>query len=496
MNSKSTYIPDKLFLYRKDQTYKYEVFGIGPDGKSLIPSINSENNSWRWGDLRTILNKYGDKVYNGDLPEEIKNQVKIVPNTPFRLKVRESIFDSEDNVSEDREVFYLEFSSHGSGEIVHYSINNINKNISLIRLGLDRGEILRDCVVAFTYTFVRSATTEPWDEMVFIESSGPYYENIQKRSEWIREKYCSSLTNFEVGRVYQMKGKVQNVPESGDGCKPRQAVYLGKLNFANNTITGGENPGKKYTRIDTWMWLDQWLNPYRKAGAPISIFTCDPSAVLSISYDFPAALSLGIINEVINRFEKSMWSAKFWKSPGIVKDFSPILDRDIILLKDWEKTTETFTYNNCTSSHTFWEKDIFTKYPSQSLKTVVKVCASSSNWPSRIDLSGTSNKNWLPVEISCQDPLSPIKITPHSEKLGSSGLSDWLGGEEWISNPEHFISSELLKRRLGMKYTTRDGYIFYQVLDIITSHRASLYKTPPTLYASYRQWTICGKIEP
>lgn len=495
MNSKSTYIPEKLFLYRKDNDRSYEVFGIGPDGKSLIPSIESEY-SWKWGGLREIIKRHGYKVFNGDLPKEIKSQIKIVPNAPFRLKIKSDIFDSEGNVSEDNNVSYLEFTSHGSGEIIQYSINSINKNISIIRLGLDRGKVLRDCVISFTSS-LSSMTETPWDELVFIESSGPYYENIQRRSEWIRKNYCTNSTNFEIGRVYQMKGSIR---KEKDIDNPKQAIYLGKFNFANDTITGGGNPGKRYTKIDTWMWLDQWLNPCRKEGAPISIFTCDPSAVLSLSYDFSTELFPEIVAEVVNRFEKSMWSAKFWKTAGIIKNFSPISNHDTRLLKNWTEKSGFYSLYNCFISYNiFWEKEIFTnKYPSQSLKAVVKKSVNTSEWPNRVEFGDYISKHWLPIEISCKDPLSPIKITSHPEKIGDEGLKNWLGGEKWIKSPENVpLDPSLPKNKFGIKYTTQDGYVFYQVMDVFTSHRASLWKTSLIQgKVSYRQWTICGKLEP
>lgn len=503
--NKTTYIPDKLILFRRknwDGSFcRWEIYCLSPSQKSIIPNLETENLGYYNPEMKEIYRKYKDDILQGIIPEELKDRVKIIPNTPFRPTIVNFDIDSEDNISPES-VYNFKFKN----PVENISLQDIDAemtSMAVMRLGVDRGNVLRDGVLAFTYESRRYSsglcTSDP-SQLCLMEATGPFYEDVKKRSEWMRKECPVKGESFEPGRIYQMKGDM--CPK--DKSKLSQlAIYLGKLKFANGTICNGNIPGKKFTRIDAWMDLDMWRNnPFKSKGAPLTIFTAGPEHVLCKSYDHPSPIPKDELKDIITRFERSMWSAEFWKTPGIVHSFSPMLTYDIEFLKEVEAIIpNSYHLNMYTTHQSFFPREMYLKPGSKTLKTVVRKEISPTNWYRSLTYSSVE-ENYASVSLDASDPTLPLQIYGFLP----GGVIKNLGGKVWIEDdPDKGEFLDILKslreknpsipeKERGIKYTTSDGYIFYQVYEVLLSHRAALWKTPE-LYNDLRQWTICGKIE-
>lgn len=507
MNNRSTYIPTRLLLYRSDRYYggpeNWKIFGIGPDNCSLFPDpMDSSDSRYYLKDLIEALMKYKSRIFNGDIPEELKNNIKIIPNLPFRPEITSVSFDSEDNLME--ESTYVTIINPNVSNLI-LSLTPKNKNLALLRLGVYRGKIQRDAIVGYSYEksgySINNISSPPY-ELVLVESSGEYYEDIQRRSEWMR-KYPSTIENLEVGRVYQMKGHVELSPDNKDSTSKyitRQAIYLGKFKFANGTIVNGGDPGSKYTRIDTFISMEHWESELKKEGAPLTIFTVSKDCILCPSIDHPELLPSQDIQEIHTRFEKSMWSYEFWKTPGVVNQFLPIIEPDIELLDKWEKEQHKFWgWDILGHGINFFPPSLYSTYPVRSINIVIpKTIMPSNSYGNRLLTLNSANNYYIPATIDVTDPLSPIKIIPKPKE----NLDNWLGGKGWKDNDSSARDNIISKigkdivpeNKRGIKYITYDGYIFWQCYTIFQSFKASMFKSTDCS-GSFRQWTICGRIE-
>lgn len=498
--NRSTYIPDKLLLLKENKEKdSYCIYYISPDGKRLVPNPMEEG---YYSFMRKLMEKYGKDILSGKIPEKLLEEnksieLKFVPNTPFRPEIHGMTLDPEDNVSFKKSNWFV--LKNPDINLIFTKLSHNYTVESLIRLGVERDKIGKDAVVAYTFspTYSEEFTTKDPNHLILIESSGPYYEDIKKRSDWMREK-CPETENLEVGKVYQFRGEVE-IYNYDKVKKSRQAVYLGKLKFANDTITGGGNPGKKYTNIDCWLSIDMWNNPYRVMGAPLTIFTIDEKCVLCQSYDYPDPFPKNDLEDVLTRFKRSMWSSDFWRTNGIIREFSPFNGMDKDLLDNWSgHHFINYSTNTYTLSYSPFPPETYSSPGGiKEIKTVVKKEVKPTDyWYNRLDRSYDSVKDeFIPVTLSSSDPLLPLQVIPSKDSL-----NNWLGGDEWRTNEGDKIQKlrktypRIPDKLRGIKYTTTDGYTFYETLNILLSSRSALWKTQEPSHYKFREWSICGKV--
>lgn len=485
------YIPENLLIFRRPDTKKSggkrgEFAQLGYIiGDEVVFGGREENYTLQSYGVKSKVLAGLSQIKRGIIPKDLEGILEIVPNTSFSPEIRECTIEEDGYLDISENDITISLWDPIREISFAYNLDNRDYYRILLRLGIDKGRIIKDAVIGFKYSIsfdVYNPKLYSYPSYVYlISQTDPEYKIAAKESEWIRDYWESTpQPALKVGSYYRKKGYITRTKYNYynyEQSEKRIVVYLGdKWKVAN-----GEHrrppfkPGEKYRRFPMFMEIS-YMTPDGKGSyfpspqANICSFPLD-----NILCEIPTINPLPQyeIDNIKERFESSPYSHKFWNTPGIVKKMA-------MFEKSEEDDPGRFREVRIYPQTALMNGDSFT-----SINTIKKI--NSNDDTSSIPYwEVTSDYHFTPVTLSI-DHDTPLKITPVDQSLKA-----WIGDSEWA---ERGKSSTLPKDILdkyalgsGIKYYTSDGrFIFKEVVTFLNHASISLAITG---MGDYRTWRI------
>lgn len=486
------YIPENLLIFYRHDTKKPgakkgEFAQLGYIiGNEVVFSGGEENYALQSYGVKSKVLAGLSQIKQGIIPKDLEGILEIVPNTPFNPEIKECTIEEDGYLDISENEVSLSLWDPIREISFAYNLDNRDYYRILLRLGIDKGRIVKDAVIGFKYSISYDSYNPKlykYPSYVYlISQTDPEYKRAAKESEWVRDYWESdSQPALKVGAYYRKKGYITGTTKfdyyTFEQSEKRIVVYLGdKWKVANGEHRRPPfNPGEKYRRFPMFMEI-KYMSPDGKGGyipspqANICSFPLD-----NILCEIPTINPLPQyeIDNIKERFESSPYSHKFWNTPGIVKKMA-------MLERSEEGDPGHFRGVRVYPQIALMSGDSFT-----SIDTIKKI--NSNDDTSKISTwEVNSDYHFTPVTLSINHDV-PLKITPVEENLKA-----WIGDDDWA---ERGKSSTLTKAVLdkyasgsGIKYYTSDGrFIFKEVVTFLNHASLSLAITG---MGDYRTWRI------
>lgn len=510
------YIPEVIFGVKSDK-FNEETDRISRFLYSLgeYGSILRSSEGGYYSQYSTFMNNYHKSVLpgrdfaKGVVPSALRKQVVAILNTPFKPQLR-GISTEEDLLKYSDSYLWINFEdSHRNLDFS--GMTEPDKNYCICNLGINKGVIISDSVIGFRYRvnekfgdFLNHPVT-----LCLVRAEGEEYEQALRDSKLIRdflkltEGKDVKAKHLVPGRWYRRKGCINLAEKECWGREEGEKIvcYLGEWRFANGEhMRAPFKPGERYTRKPVFLSLmnakqtpsGDWI-----IGRDTEVCSFNLNSILCEIPDFKD-LTEETLKSLHDRFEYSMWSHKFWNTPGVVEKFFVQTKKDPGFMLTNSLGKRHLKYSTITSCSNLISSEIYKGDIGNIQDLEIGKRLDKVGYPRDITW-GRSSSNYTVVTLKNSDTSKPLEIIPSKNQVGKTWGVSWVEDNKLESLKGLIpmdVFDSLYKGSTGISYQVRGkNYVFKAVIDFISAYNYSLANyAPGDSYNSLKVWPICSTI--